>query len=172
MKFNAKIESNILDNHNKAHLNLLVSNYRQSHDLQSLDNTKDYIVEIKEVKSKRSLEQNRLLWAMLGELEKATDESMMNWYHKALIDARAKIEYLLGTESMFATLITFKDFRSVRIVGKRIVTNKNNEEVEMNVYELIMGTSKMNVKEMNKVIDVVLGYCAELGIDTDLLRYE
>ena len=172
MKLNAKIESNILDNKHKAHITLLIENYRQAHDIQSLDSDKLYKIEIVEAKSKRSISQNNLMWALLHELEKVTDESMMNWYHKSLIDARAKVEYLIGTDEMFETLVTFKDFRSVKIVGKRMVTNKDNVEIEMNVYELIMGTSKMNIKEMNMVIDIVLGYCAEFNLDIEALKYE
>ena len=169
MKFNAKIESNILDTNYHAHLNLLVSNYRQSHELQTLDKSKDYIIEIKEVKSKRSLEQNRLLWALLGELEKQTDESLMNWYIKALIDCNAKPEYLVGSEALYESLVLL--FRAVKPISKRMIVNDKGKEVEGIVYQCFVGSSKFNVKEMNQLIDVVLGYCAELGIETELLQY-
>lgn len=171
MKYIAEVENILLDNKNNAHVTLKIANYRQAQELSSLQyEGKVYSVDMKERKSKRSIEQNALLWGLLGLLEKNTDESMMNWYHKSLISADAKPTYLLGNEDLFADLVLA--FRAVKAVGKRIVKNNKGEDVEMIIYQCFVGSSKFNSKEMNKLIDVVLGYCAELGINTDLLNYE
>ena len=171
MKYIAEVENILLDQKNNAHITLKVANYRQAHELSSLEfDGKVFSVDMKVRKSKRSIEQNNLLWGLLGLLEKNTDESMMNWYHKSLIDADAKPTYLLGNEDLFASLVS--SFRAVKPIGKRMVKNNKNEEVEMIIYQCFVGSSKFNIKEMNKLIDVVLGYCAELGINTDLLNYE
>ena len=170
MKLNAKIDNIILDNHNTAHLNLLVSNYRQAHELVTLDNEKLYTVELKEVKSKRSIESNRLLWKLLGELEKHSDIGLMTWYISALQDADCKPTYLVGNEELYETIVM--SFRAVEVVGKRMIVDDNGKETEGVIYKCYVGSSKFTTKEMTRLIDVVLGYCAELGINTDLLNYE
>lgn len=170
MKYHATVENILLDNHNQTHITLKVANYRESHELSSLQfDNKVYAIDMRERKSKRSIDQNRLLWKMLGELEKVSGESMMNWYIKSLIDCNAKPEYLVGSEELFASLVLV--FRAVKPIGKRMILNDKGEEVEGIIYQCFIGSSKFNVQEMNKLIDVVLGYCAELDIRTDLLEY-
>lgn len=169
MKINAKIDNIILDNHNRGHLNLIVDNYRQANELLNLDSEKLYRVEIKEVKSKRSIEQNALLWKLLGELEKHSDVGLMNWYISALQDADAKPTYLVGNEELYETIVM--SFRAVEVVGKRMIVDDNGKETEGVIYKCYVGSSKFTTKEMNRLIDIVLGYCSEYGINTDLLDY-
>jgi len=165
MKLNAKIESNILDNKHKAHITLLIENYRQAHDIQSLDSEKLYKIEIVEVKSKRSISQNNLMWALLHELEKVSDSDMMTWYIHAIEDADTKHTYLMGIVGLEKDLM--KSWRAVKTVGKRMYDGK-----EVMMYKCFYGTSKLNVVEMNKIIDIVLGYCAEFNLDIEALKYE
>lgn len=164
MKIIATYIKHLFDNKHHAELTFKVANYKHTQMLNELDSDKIYQIEIKERKSKRSLEQNRLLWAMLHELEKVSNEDMMLWYIHALTECGAKFDYVLGTDEIKDNLIGA--FRAVRLVGKRMVGDK-----ELNMYKCFYGSSKMNVSEMNKLIDIVLRYCAEYDIDTDLLKY-
>ena len=75
---------------------LLVENQQYDIDLET---DKDYVSEIKEVKSKRSLQQNKYMWALIHEL--SHHENMNNTeveiYTLALEEANSKYIYLLGT---------------------------------------------------------------------------
>ena len=163
MKINAKYIKHLYNQRGQAEVSLLISNFRQCGYLNELDTSNDYIVEIKQVKSKRSINQNNYLWAMLNELEKASDQDMMSWYIHALEESDSKHEYLMGIEGLSSTLT--KSFRAVKEVGKRELNGK-----EVIVYKCFYGSSKFTIAEMNQLLDTVLRYCAEYNIDTEVLK--
>jgi len=162
MKIHAKVNSNIVDKKNHAHLSLLVSNYRHVAWLEELEPDVDYTVEIKKVKSKRSLNQNALLWKLLHELEKATREEAMSWYIKALIDTGAKVDYVWSCAEAEETMQ--KSFRAVQRAKFEKMKNRDGWW-----YRVIVGSSKFNIEEMNQLLDTVLRYCTELNIETEIL---
>lgn len=138
---------------------LLVENQQYDIDLET---DKDYIFEIKEVKSKRSLQQNKYMWALIHEL--SHHENMNNTeveiYTLALEEANSKYIYLLGTPEAEEELR--KNFRAVKVVRPTIENGK-----EFIVYKCFIGTSKMDTKEMTKVLDIIIAWAEELGIDTN-----
>ena len=164
MKINAT-EPQLLNASNHSILQMKIESPRHSNMLRELDSTKQYAVEIKEVKSKRSIQQNKYLWAMLQELERHSDHDMMYWYHMALEESDAKHTYVLAPKDTEKELLM--GFRAVRVVGTREYNNK-----EMYVYKCYIGSSKMNIAEMNQLIDTVLRYCHEHNIETEMFRYE
>ena len=137
MKVHAKIDNIILDTKHVAHLNLLVSNYRQAHELLNLDNDKLYTVELKEVKSQRSILSNRYMWALLAELERVTKEPAFDWYVKALIQTGAVVDYVWGTVDTEETLK--KSFRAVVKVKPYKIKDSDGW-----LYRVIVGSSKFN----------------------------
>lgn len=138
---------------------LLVENQQYDIDLET---DKDYIFEIKEIKSKRSLQQNKYMWALIHEL--SHHENMNNTeveiYTLALEEANSKYIYLLGTPEAEEELR--KNFRAVKVVRPTIENGK-----EFIVYKCFIGTSKMDTKEMTKVLDIIIAWAEELGIDTN-----
>lgn len=138
---------------------LLVEN--QQYDIDP-ETDKDYIFEIKEIKSKRSLQQNKYMWALIHEL--SHQENMNNTeveiYTLALEEANSKYIYLLGTPEAEEELR--KNFRAVKVVRPTIENGK-----EFIVYKCFIGTSKMDTKEMTKVLDIIIAWAEELGIDTN-----
>ena len=138
---------------------LLVENQQYDIDLET---DKDYVFEIKEVKSKRSLQQNKYMWALIHEL--SHHENMNNTeveiYTLALEEANSKYIYLLGTPEAEEELR--KNFRAVKVVRPTIENGK-----EFIVYKCFIGTSKMDTKEMTKVLDIIIAWAEELGIDTN-----
>ncbi len=142
---------------------LLVENIYTDLDLE-LD--KEYSMEIKEVRSHRTLQQNKYMWALIHEIahHESMNQSEVEVYTLALEEANAKYIYLLGTPEVEDELK--KNFRAVRVVRPTIENGK-----EFIVYKCFIGTSKMDTKEMTKVVDIIIAWAKELGIETDEKYY-
>ena len=163
MKLIAKYIKHLFNTKSQAEATFLIENYRHTQMLEELDCDKVYSIEIKEAKSKRSLEQNRLLWAMLHELEKESHEPALDWYIKALDDTGAIVEYLWGMEKAEDGLK--KAFRAVRRIKPYKIGKSDGW-----LFRVVVGSSKMNIEEMNRLIDTVLRYCAEMNINVEEYR--
>ena len=134
-------------------------------DLFKLDMEKTYICEIKEPKSKRSLEQNKLLWKLIHRIAKETYQDDMEVYCAVLERADALSDYVITAMDMKDTLR--KSFRGVKFVRMQEVNGK-----DCFVYKVYLGSSKMNTAEMTELIEITMQVCSELGIDTREEWYE
>lgn len=134
-------------------------------ELFKLDMDKVYIVEIKEPKSKRSLEQNKMLWQLIHSIAKKQGQDDMEVYCALLERADALSDYIITAYDMEDELR--KCFRGVRFIRKQEVNGK-----ECNIYKVYIGSSKMNTKEMTELLEITLQMCAELGIPTEMYDYE
>ena len=128
-------------------------------ELMKLDMDKLYQIEIKEPKSKRSLEQNKLLWKLINKIAKETYQDDMEIYCTALERADALSDYVITAIDIEGSLR--KSFRGVKFVRMQEVNGK-----DCYVYKVYLGSSKMNVKEMNELLEIVFQMCGELGIAT------
>lgn len=134
-------------------------------DLLKLDMDKTYICEIKEPKSKRSLEQNRLLWRLLHLIAKETYQDDWDVYCAVLERADALSDYVITAVDMADELR--KSFRGVKFIRMQEVNGK-----DCFVYKVYLGSSKMNTAEMTELIEITMQVCSELGIDTREEWYE
>lgn len=134
-------------------------------DLLKLDMDKVYICEIKEYRSKRSLEQNKLLWKLIHLIAKETYQSDLDVYCAVLERADALIDYVITATDMGDALR--KTFRGVKFIRMQEVNGK-----ECFVWKVYLGSSKMNTAEMNELIEIAMQICGELGIDTREEWYE
>ena len=134
-------------------------------ELLKLDREKKYTCEIKEPKSKRSLDQNRLLWRLVHKIAKATDHDDMEVYCTALERADALSDYVITAQDMENSLR--KSFRGVRFVRMQEVNGK-----ECFVYKVYLGSSKMSVQEMTELLNIVFQICGELHIPTEEDLYD
>ena len=127
-----------------------------------IDLDKDYSLEIKEVKSKRTLQQNKYMWALLHEIahHENIKQDEVELYSFALEEANAKYIYLMGKPEAEDELR--KNFRAVRVVRPTVEQGK-----DFLIYKCFIGTSKMDTKEMKKVLDIIIGWAIELGIETN-----
>lgn len=119
-------------------------------------------VEIKPYKSQRSLEQNRLLWALLGKMANALSGnkrkvSTEECYCAMLEEANVSCDYLLALPE--AEPLLKKTFRVVRKIDERVVNGKR-----LNMYQYFIGSSKFNTQEMTELIEATLDRLAELGV--------
>lgn len=130
-------------------------------------------VEVKEYKSKRSIEQNKMLWSLLGKMAiamsgKKNKVSSEECYCLMLEEANVTCDFLYATKETESSLK--KAFRVIRKVGEENVKGK-----VMNIYQCFMGSSKFNTKEMTELIEGVLDKLAELGVydsEIELARSE
>jgi hypothetical protein len=129
-------------------------------ELMKLDMNKNFQVEVKEPKSKRSLEQNRLLWRLIHKIAKKTYQDDIDIYCTALERADALSDYVITATDMEDALR--KQFRGVKFIRKQEVNDK-----ECNVYKIYLGSSKMTIKEMTELLEIVFQICAELKIPTE-----
>lgn len=129
-------------------------------ELRKIDGLID--VDLKKYKSKRSLEQNRLLWALLGKMAmamsgRATAETTEECYIAMLESANVKADFLIGLPEVADSLRQV--YRIVRKVDER---KENGKTVFM--YQCFTGSSKFDTKQMTDLIEHVLDKLAELGI--------
>ncbi len=130
-------------------------------------------IETKPYKSQRSLEQNRLLWALLGKMANALSGnkrkvSTEECYCAMLEEANVSYDYLLALPE--AEPMLKKTFRVVRKIDERVVKGK-----KLNMYQYFIGSSKFNTQEMTELIETTLDKLAELGIvdsEIELARKE
>ena len=133
--------------------------------LFELDQTKEYLMELKEPKSKRSLEQNKLLWKLIHLIAKETYQDDMDVYCAVLERADALSDYVITAVDMADDLR--KSFRGVKFIRMQEVNGK-----DCFVYKVYLGSSKMNTSEMTELIEITMQVCSELQIDTREEWYE
>lgn len=121
-----------------------------------------YSINVSKAKDKRTEQQNRYLWALIGEIDKARngDRSNDDWeiYLEALVRAGAKFTHLL-VEPEAESLLRDR-FRAIQFVRQIRKGNK-----VFNDYKCFYGSSKMDKKEMADLIDTLLDMASECGLD-------
>ena len=127
--------------------------------IMQLDLSKLYVIEIKEAKSTRSLQQNKMLWELIHKIAKVQNQDDMEVYSTLLERADALSDYIITATEMEEALR--KTFRGVKFIRKQVVNDK-----ECNIYKVYIGSSKMNTKEMTELLDITIQLCSELGIPT------
>ena len=121
------------------------------------DNTKFF--EIKEKKTTRTLQQNKLLWELIHKIAKKQNQDDMEVYCALLERADALSDYIITATEMETALR--KTFRGVKFIRKQLVNDK-----ECYIYKVYIGSSKMNTKEMTDLLDITIQLCSELQIPT------
>lgn len=176
-KFTADKTYLMTDENNNIVISYVVSGFDKSAARLAFEETKQsekkLEIEVKPYRSKRSLEQNRLLWVLLGKMAMAMSGrknkvSSEECYCIMLEEANVSCDYLLALPE--AEPMLKKSFRVVRKVGERIVNGKT-----LNVYQYFIGSSKYDTEEMTRLIESVLDKLAELGVydsEIELARSE
>ena len=132
-----------------------------SHPLE-LDYSKKYDIELKEHKGKRSLEQNHYMWKLIGEIDKALNggrpKDPMQVYIHVLEMANAKYDFVYILPEAVKEMK--KRFRAMQKIADVEVNG-----VIMENWQVFYGSSTMNTKEMSNLIDRVIDYAYEVGIE-------
>lgn len=120
-------------------------------------------------KRSRTLDQNALLWALIGEIcqsENASSNDTWEMYCELLRMAKAKYTYIQVVKDGYDSLAKEKGIRAVEPLGT-FVNEKGIEWVKCRVF---LGTSQMTTEEIGIVIDKAIEYASQLGIDTNYYR--
>lgn len=123
---------------------------------QAIDNLKSdkhYEVTIKHM-SKRSIEQNKMLWKNIQIIAKETGSQNMDVYCDLLVDADVKSEIVATVGEMQTAM---KDcFRAIKFLN----TNEGYY-----VYQAFIGSSKMTVKECSELLEKTFDILETLGVN-------
>lgn len=142
-------------------ITFLVRNYKDKEQIKDLEKEKPYRISLNLIKSKRSIEQNALLWSLIHEISVArgTERANDDWdiYLEALERAGAKFEYIAVLPE--AERLLKESFRAVKLMNQFEHNNRL-----FNQYKVYYGSSKMNIKEMTLLLETVLDMASEVGI--------
>lgn len=133
-----------------------------NHLIKALDKNELYSIKISKAKDRRTEQQNKYMWALIGEIDKARNGDRSNddyeIYIEALIRAGAKFTHLLvepQAESMLR-----ENFRAIQLV--RVIHVKDKI---FNDYKCFYGSSTMDKKEMHDLIETILDMASECGLN-------
>ncbi len=161
MNFTANYLKRVVNEDGDTEVTFKISNYRDKEVIKELQKDVPYRISCNVIKSKRSLEQNALMWKIIHEInvargtERATDE--WNIYIEALERAGAKYEYLAVLPE--AEKLLKEQFRAIKLMN----SFEHNGRT-FNSYKVFYGSSKMNTKEMTLLLETVLDMAAEMDI--------
>ena len=161
MNFTANYLKRVVNEDGDTEVTFKISNYRDKESIKELQKDVPYRISCNVIKSKRSLEQNALMWKIIHEInvargtERATDD--WNIYIEALERAGAKYEYLAVLPE--AEELLKDQFRAIKLMN----SFEHNGRT-FNSYKVFYGSSKMNTKEMTMLLETVLDMAAEMGI--------
>lgn len=138
----------------------------QTDDLKPMD----YVLNITAPHKKRSTEQNSMLWELIGQIcevvngSRNPDDEQIIYRQIIQLSGVGSAQYLAVPEA--AEYLT----RVYRVVIP--MTYEWHDGQQMIRYWCAIGTSQMDTREMNKVIDKALEYAETVGIDTDAWKEE
>lgn len=165
MNITGKYVRKQINEEGNAELVIEVSNLQFVNMLDQLLKGAYYRIRLDEVKSKRSIEQNGYMWALIHDISEArnttlaTSEDDWQVYLEALERAQAKFEYLAIKPE--AVPMLKQTFRAV----KELNTFTTEKGVEMAQCKVFYGSSKMDAKEMAKLLDTVIDIAQEEGVE-------
>lgn len=162
--FNATLIRRAIDEDEGVELTFRVKGYSSENIAKSIAKNTPFRVALTEVGNKRTLNQNALMWALIHEISVKLAQSDEDTYINALELAEAKFEYVACLPE--AEHILTNNYRAVKLMN----SFEHNGRT-FNQYRVYDGSSKMNTKEMGKLLDTVIQMAVELDIPVDEGRY-
>ena len=148
----------------KVEIVLTLNSYADGIITTSLEKGALYRVNMTPVRSKRTLEQNALMWSTIHEIavaengERATTDDEWEIYVQCLEKTGAKCEVVVIREEALPMLA--ETFRAYKVLGN-LESPNGWKMVQAKVF---YGSSKMDVTEMGKLLDVVIDRAYQNGI--------
>lgn len=142
-----------------GYVTLRLTNQGYYQKLKQIEDDETLSVSIEKAKGRRTLDQNRKMWALINDIDKATNGHLsndpMSIYINALREAGAKSVMVIAlTEAE-------KDLRKVF----RAVEFMQPVEGDKAVYRCYPGSSTFTTKEMSDLIEVLLNMAADAGLN-------
>lgn len=170
MNFNGKYTRKSINEEGLTEIVFTLNSYQDNQIVEELEKGLLYRLNATQIKSKRSIEQNKLMWELIHEIsiaengEKATSESDWEIYLQVLEQAQARFEVIAIRKEAISMLK--QSFRAIKVLDEFVSPNGWNM-VQVKVYP---GSSKLDVKEMGKLLDCVIDRASQNGIE--LTYYE
>lgn len=153
-----------IDENGDIELTFSVKGYANKQIAINVMKSSPFRLSLTEIGRKRSYEQNALMWALIHEVAEHLNQTDEDTYINALELADAKYEYIACLPE--ASDILKEHYRAIKLMN----TFEHNGKT-FNQYKVFYGSSKMNTKEMTKLIDTVMQMARELDIPVDEERY-
>ncbi len=155
------------DQDNNIELTLLINHKSSLREINQLEKDIEYDLNLSKLKSKRSLRQNRYMWALLGEiaLKMNYDNDSMGIYIQLLEQYSFKYDVkscLVGDKGILQ-----KSYRAIKLIQNATLYKEDGEAIEFEFYKCFIGSSKFSKEEMIVLIDGVLSLAVKCGIDTE-----
>ena len=163
MKAVGKINKRVVNEEGNLEITFEINNLHLQEQLKTLDKTKNYTIDIEEVKSNRSVYQNNLMWKIIHDIaiarggERASED---DWsiYLEVLERTGAKVDYIASLPEAEGELK--KHFRAIKLMNSFEHKGKT-----FNQYKVYYGSSKLNIKEMALLLEMVKDIAVESGVD-------
>lgn len=124
--------------------------------LDSLVENKEYVVEIKEYKAKRSLNSNAYAWLLIGEIAERLKSTNDEIY--LIMLKRYGVSEMISVLSSIDMSLYLKYYEKA---GTSVLNGK-----EFTHYKVYKGSSEFDTKEMSRLINGIVDEAKALGIDT------
>lgn len=130
--------------------------------IDSLDDGKEYIIEVKERRKKRSLDANAMAWALITELAAVMNEKKTDVYKRYIAECGGNCEVVCCRNEAVKTLVSCWASRGL---GWQAETYPSKLKGCTNV-NLYYGSSVFDTKQMSIFIDSIVQDCKAVGIKT------
>ena len=155
MKIKGKILK-LFDYHMKPLIQIKPA-YSIKAEFDALDSEKDYTIEIKPYRKKRSLDQNALMWAIIEEMAKALDSTKDEVYQQ-----------MLKRYGESTVIVLVKNAKTVHILSTLkyydILAEKKRNGADTMDVRVYIGSSEYDSKQMTRLIDGIISECKEMDI--------
>lgn len=130
--------------------------------IDSLDDGKEYTIEVKERRKKRSLDANAYAWSLLNQLAAIMHEKKTDVYKRYITECGGNCEMVCCKDSAVDTLVKCWERNGL---GWQAETFPSKLKGCTNV-NLYYGSSVFDTKQMSIFIDSIVQDCKALGIKT------
>lgn len=148
----ARYEGRRLNRDGTASITFRVDSSESLYETDSLREGEEYAFRIR--RPKRTADQNRLLWKLIGKIAERNGTSVIDTYTDIIRDAGIRVEPVIAPASSLEELK--KSYRWAEIIG-----SAGNGKCVIACYG---GSSGYDISEMGMLIDKALEWCANLDI--------
>ena len=169
--FNGTYTEKKFDESGNAYITFKVSSYQDREIIKNLEKDTLYRLKLAEVKSKRTLEQNNYLWALIHDIsvsrntDRATSCDDWDIYLEALEKAQAKFEIVACLPQALPMLK--QQFRAIKELNEFEHKGRTFKQVKV-----FYGSSKMDVREMAQLLNTVIDMAVSEGVELRSYEYE
>ena len=162
MKIIANFNDMYYTEDNEVIVSFKTNNFLSKAKFKEMDKNVAYSIDVKPVPNKRTENQNKYFWALIGEIAKALngDNDVNAIYSNLLERFGVKFDMIKLLTRACDDFIKFSQFRFIRKIVDITESNK-----DMTVLQCFYGSSTYTKKEMSHLIDGVLHMADECGLD-------